>query len=140
MNKQIGTIVPIFILGIILENLEKYCQNPKLLSTENLPEDVLAHIEQSLDKIRRMYIFAANVIQRLGYMERIPGTKIAKMMEEEPLAMSFSYPEVYTFLRVLINKYPNALVTRGAHGGIRLLTPEEKEAAKIAKEAVQGLK
>jgi hypothetical protein len=73
------------------------------------------HIEDVLGEIRVIFQSAAEKIESLKENEKIPATKLA---EELAVSCGMKGPQLYPTLKFLLNKYPNVIITRGAHGGI----------------------
>lgn len=91
-------------------------------------DNVTAHIEASLDKIRDLYRHAAGIIETIKVGEKIPATKLAEQLAEqltERLGKDFDNgPALYPILKILFKGYPNVEIRRGAHGGIFKLAPK----------------
>lgn len=81
-----------------------------------MDQKVLQHIEETLAKVREFYVEAATRIEALKDDERLPATKLA---EEIAKQHGMTQPQLYPTLKFLFDGYPEAEITRGAHGGIK---------------------
>lgn len=77
------------------------------------------HIDETLNKIRAIYVEAATRIDALQGTEKIPATKLA---EELAKSRDMTGPSLYPTLKFLLDGYPGVEISRGAHGGIRKAT------------------
>lgn len=73
------------------------------------------HIDNSLDKIRTIFIKAHQRIDALKPGEKIPATVLAAELGKE---IGVPGPQLYPTLKFLFDGYPGVEVRRGAHGGI----------------------
>lgn len=76
------------------------------------------HVDDSLAKIRAIFVKACNRIEALKPGEKIPATKLAEELASE---IGMTGPALYPTLRFLFESYPGVSVTRGAHGGLKRL-------------------
>jgi hypothetical protein len=74
------------------------------------------HIEETLNKLRAIYVEAATRIDALQGDEKIPATKLAIEIAE---SRNMSGPQLYPTLLFLFKDYPGVTISKGAHGGIR---------------------
>lgn len=74
------------------------------------------HIEETLNKLRAIYVEAATRIDALKGDEKVPATKLA---EEIAKSRDMTGPQLYPTLKFLFDGYPGVEISRGAHGGIR---------------------
>lgn len=82
------------------------------------------HIDETLTKLRAIYVEAAVRINALKGDEKVPATKLA---EEIAKGHGMSGPALYPTLKFLFDNYPGVKVTKGAHGGIRKVTPQVED-------------
>ncbi len=82
------------------------------------------HIDETLNKIRAIYVEAATRIDSLQGTEKIPATKLA---EELAKSRDMTGPSLYPTLKFLLDGYPGVEISRGAHGGIRKSQPKAEE-------------
>lgn len=82
------------------------------------------HIEETLNKLRAIYVEAATRIDALQGDEKIPATKLAIEIAE---SRGMSGPQLYPTLKFLFDGYPGVEVSKGAHGGIRKIKPKADE-------------
>lgn len=74
------------------------------------------HIDETLAKLRAIYVEAATRIDALKDDEKVPATKLA---EEIASSRGMTGPQLYPTLKFLFDGYPGVEISRGAHGGIR---------------------
>lgn len=82
------------------------------------------HIDETLNKLRAIYVEAANRIDALKGDDKVPATKLA---EEIAKPLNMSGPQLYPTLLFLFKGYPGVTITKGAHGGIRKTSPKVEE-------------
>lgn len=73
------------------------------------------HVENSLDKIRKIFERASERLEKLKVGEKIPATKLAQELAEE---FGSTKEMLYPTLTFLIKDYPKFKIARGATGGI----------------------
>jgi hypothetical protein len=73
------------------------------------------HVDDSLTKIRSIFVKACARIEALKPGEKIPATKLAEELASE---IGMSGASLYPSLKFLFDGYPGVKVLRGAHGGI----------------------
>jgi hypothetical protein len=73
------------------------------------------HIEDSLEKIRAIFIKASETIEALKTGEKVPATKLAEDLAKD---VGLTGPGLYPTLKFLLDGYPGVEIRRGAHGGI----------------------
>lgn len=77
--------------------------------------EVIAHVEQSINEVRSLYLKAATRIEAIKPGEKIPATQLAEDLAKE---YGKTGPQIYPILLLLIKNYPGVVVRKGAHGGI----------------------
>ena len=82
------------------------------------------HIDETLAKLRAIYVEAATRIDALTGNEKIPATKLA---EEIAKSRGLTGPQLYPICKMLFDGYPGVEITRGAHGGIKKIKPKTQE-------------
>jgi hypothetical protein len=87
-------------------------------------DKVQQHIENALDKIRVIFIKAAEKIDSQKPGDRIRATHLAEEIGQE---FGITGAQLYPTLQFLYDNFPNTKRYRGAHGGIQKL--EEKSEA-----------
>lgn len=83
-------------------------------------QEVLQHIESSVDEIRALFTKAATSIESIKPGEKIPATVLAETLAKE---IGKTGPQVYPVLKYLFDNYPGVEIKRGAHGGIQRIKP-----------------
>ena len=73
------------------------------------------HIEDSLEKIRSIFVKASDAIDVLKSGEKIPATKLAEDLAKD---VGLTGPGLYPTLKFLLEGFPGVEIRRGAHGGI----------------------
>lgn len=106
-------------------------------------QEVLDHIEESLNEVRALFVKAAERIEAIKPGEKIPATKLAEDLAKEQ-SPDMTGPQLYTTLKILFEGYPGVDIRRGAHGGIYRLLPGEvvgqkKTVAKPTVNTVDGV-
>lgn len=86
------------------------------------------HIEETLNKLRAIYVEAATRIDSLKGDEKVPATKLA---EEIAKSRDMTGPQLYPTLRFLFENYPGVVISRGAHGGIKKATVKDQVAVEV---------
>lgn len=95
------------------------------------------HVEDSLDKIRQIFIKASERVEALEPGGKIPATSLAEEIGSE---FGLTGPQTYPVLKFLFNSYPGIIVRRGAHGGlIKPIPGSETNKNKKAKPSLQVL-
>lgn len=95
------------------------------------------HVEDSLDKIRQIFIKASERVEALEPGGKIPATSLAEEIGSE---FGLTGPQTYPVLKFLFNSYPGIIVRRGAHGGlIKPIPVSETNKNKKAKPTLQVL-
>ncbi len=89
-----------------------------------MDQKVEQHIEAALAKVREFFVEAATAIEALKDNERLPATKLA---EEIAKRHGMTQPQLYPTLKFLFDGYPEAEITRGAHGGIKKIRPAKTD-------------
>jgi hypothetical protein len=92
-------------------------------------QEVLDHIESSLNEVRALFVKAAERIEAIKPGEKIPATKLAEDLAKEQ-SPDQTGPQLYTTLKILFEGYPGVDIRRGAHGGIYRLLPGEVKGQK----------
>jgi hypothetical protein len=82
------------------------------------------HIDETLAKLRAIYVEAATRIDALKGEEKVPATKLA---EEIASSRGMTGPQLYPTLKFLFDGYPGVKISRGAHGGIQKVQPQVEE-------------
>jgi hypothetical protein len=78
--------------------------------------EVLQHIEDSLQEVRALFMRAAIRIEAIKPGEKIPATTLAELLAKE---QGMTGAQLYPICKLLVNdKYPGVVIRRGAHGGI----------------------
>lgn len=82
------------------------------------------HIDETLAKLREIFVEAATRIDALKGEEKVPATKLAADIAE---ARGMTGPQLYPTLLFLFKEYPGVTISKGAHGGIRKAKPKPVE-------------
>lgn len=85
------------------------------------------HIEETLNKLRAIYVEAATRIDALQGDEKIPATKLAIEIAE---SRGMSGPQLYPTLKFLFDGYPGVKISKGAHGGIQKIQEPKADEVK----------
>lgn len=96
----------------------------------------MKHIEDTLSKIRELYVAAH---QRIEFMK--PGQRMAATLLADELARIYGTtgPQIYPVLSLLLKEYPGIKVKRGPTGGIIKLDKEEIPTPELEPEQEQEL-
>lgn len=78
-------------------------------------QDVLSHIDHSLNEIRNLFMKAATRIEAIKPGEKIPATTLAADLAKE---IGMTGPTLYPTLLFLFNDYPGVKRKKGAQGGL----------------------
>jgi hypothetical protein len=92
--------------------------------------EVMQHIEKSLNEVRALFTKAATRIEALKPGEKVPATQLAEDLAKE---QGTTGPALYPLLKTLFNGYPGVNIRRGAHGGLIKLAPGEVPTAQDVK-------
>ena len=92
------------------------------------------HIENSLAKIKAIFMKADARIQALQPGEKIPATTLAADLAGE---VGLTGPGLYPTLKFLFDNYPGVKILKGAHGGI-LKLPLVVEEVKVEEDEVEA--
>lgn len=82
------------------------------------------HIDETLAKIRKIYVEVATRIEALQGDAKIPATKLAAEIAEN---YDMTGPSLYPTIKFLLDGYPDVKVSKGAHGGISKIQPKAEE-------------
>jgi len=88
-----------------------------------------AHVAASLNRIRVVFEKASAVIEALPVGKKITATGLAEQLAED---IGMKGPSLYPTLKWLYEGYPGVKITRGAHGGIEKLPPDNASTSDVA--------
>jgi hypothetical protein len=104
----------------------------------HMKDQVLNHIEQSLNNVRDIFIKIAEHVEKINPGERLPSTKLA---DEVGAELGLTGSSLYPIMRLLTDVgYPGIKNMKGRYGGLYRLTQAEldKAAADAQVEVADG--